>query len=753
MTADPLSQMQQEVVEFLQVMPPPPARWPPTVGPETFDVLQGLKAVGLSEDEVATVRNEAIQILSRCVSPRTAAAKSTGIAIGRVQSGKTTSFTALASLAVDNGFPLVVVLGGTKNNLFNQSEDRLTKALRLQTRGPLEQKWLHFSNPTDERAEQVRTQLSKWLQHDVPEEEKRGVLLTVMKHHKRIGDLSRMLSGMADVLEKTPVLVIDDEADEAGLNAQVNKGRESTTYSRILEMRRRLTWHSYVQYTATPQAPLLISIIDMLSPEFPVVLTPGEAYTGGERFFGNSSLNLVRDIPSDDLVNPNDTDDKGPPESLQEALRVFFVGVAAGRMTYQAHRRGPAYRSMMVHPSQRVSPHREFVDWINMIKRRWVQELNDHDDPAHEETAEQFHEAWKDLAETVDDIPSFDEILKTLSRRIEETVVSKVNTDGRNASSEVDWKASYSHILVGGNSLNRGFTVEGLTVTYMPRGKGEGNADTVQQRARFFGYKKAYLGYCRVYLEEETRKMYQAYIAHENDILRQMKKLQADGKSLKDWKRAFLLDKGLKATRDAVIRDLIVRENFASSWWNPKGPNDSDEAIGNNRALFEAFQERHKKDWVELNPGKKWTLDETPLVVRNLQLSCVMEDLLARLEMPRISDSHRYTSLQLQLQHFLENVDKDLRCDVYLMSKGRTRDRGVEENEVLKNIFMGSNATTDFPGDRKIFSDGGVVTIQLHLVNVTEGENPRERVPVVAVRVPEELSADFLVQVPKEDAQ
>ncbi len=51
--------------------------------------------------------------------------------------------------------------------------------------------------------------------------------------------------------------------------------------------------------------------------------------------------------------------------------------------------------------------------------------------------------------------------------------------------------------------MDRGFTVKGLTVTYMPRGLGEGNADTVQQRARFFGYKESYLGYCRVRLERK----------------------------------------------------------------------------------------------------------------------------------------------------------------------------------------------------------------------------------------------------------
>ena len=69
------------------------------------------------------------------------------------------------------------------------------------------------------------------------------------------------------------------------------------------------------------------------------------------------------------------------------------------------------------------------------------------------------------------------------------------------ADRNIHWRRNYSWILVGGQVLDRGFTVEGLTVTYMPRGPGVGNADTIQQRARFLGYKRSYLGYCRVFLE------------------------------------------------------------------------------------------------------------------------------------------------------------------------------------------------------------------------------------------------------------
>jgi len=64
-------------------------------------------------------------------------------------------------------------------------------------------------------------------------------------------------------------------------------------------------------------------------------------------------------------------------------------------------------------------------------------------------------------------------------------------------------------------AMDRGFTVEGLTVTYMPRGKGAGNADTIQQRARFLGYKRGYLGLCRVFLESDVQRAFSVYVNHE----------------------------------------------------------------------------------------------------------------------------------------------------------------------------------------------------------------------------------------------
>ena len=137
---------------------------------------------------------------------------------------------------------------------------------------------------------------------------------------------------------------------------------------------------------------------------------------------------------------------------------------------------------------------------------------------------------------------------------------------------EVPWYRSYGSILVGGQSMDRGFTVEGLTVTYMPRGIGVGNVDTVQQRGRFFGYKRGYLGYCRIYLEREVADAFHSYVEHEENVRRDLQSFQATGSPLTEWKRAFFLEQSLRPTRANVLDLDYMRGRFSNSWFDPTYP-------------------------------------------------------------------------------------------------------------------------------------------------------------------------------------
>ena len=186
-------------------------------------------------------------------------------------------------------------------------------------------------------------------------------------------------------------------------------------------------------------------------------------------------------------------------------------------------------RSMLVHPSHRTFQHQEYYYWVRNIIEDWKLVLNlpDHD-ADKQELIEDFRVAYGDLAQTVGDtLPPFDELVLHFRFAFRNTRVLEVNTR-EGPTPLVDWRSAYGWILVGGQAMDRGFTVEGLTVTYMPRGIGVGNADTVQQRARFFGYKRPYLGYCRVYLEQGTLRAFQTYVEHEEDIRTQLTEFQEE---------------------------------------------------------------------------------------------------------------------------------------------------------------------------------------------------------------------------------
>lgn len=200
----------------------------------------------------------------------------------------------------------------------------------------------------------------------------------------------------------------------------------------------------------------------------------------------------------------------------------------------------------------------------------------------------EFDGAYADLAGTVPTLPSFEELARRLPRAFRNTKMEEVNARGQQTPL-IDWSQSYGWILVGGQAMDRGFTVEGLTVTYMPRGPGMGNADTVQQRGRFFGYKRRYLAFCRVYLEQDALSAFQDYVEHEEYMRGQLQTLQRSGKPLSDWKRAFVLSPDLHPCRKNVIQHDYARGNYSNKWFYPDVALAPEEVVEANRVTIRAF--------------------------------------------------------------------------------------------------------------------------------------------------------------------
>jgi len=728
--------------------------WTPIIGEETEQLLEYLKL-----DEVSTQRllNETTSILALCGSPEQKTNAETGLVFGYVQSGKTMSFTTLTALAKDNDYQIIVVIAGISTNLLDQSTKRLEKDLRLNER--FDRKWLGVKkNPTNTSTDRddISTVLKEWKNPTFPEDERRTVLITVMKNPRHLQNLIDVLQRLD--LREVPTLIIDDEGDQASLNTnarrnamrglteeEISEQDLSTIYRRITELKELLPHHTFVQYTATPQANLFINILDRLSPNFIKLLTPGDAYTGGQTFFIENHT-LVREIPLEDIATDEEPLET-PPQSLIYAMQLFFLGVAAGKVLKDTNN-----RSMMIHPSRLQLDQRLYFDWANSIKERFVATLQMQDDEFDKiELIKEFEVAYKDLSRTVENLPTFEQLLgnklKTdrLEHAISSTKIEEVNSR-QGKTPLIKWRDHYAYILVGGQSLDRGFTVEGLTVTYMPRHVGVGTVDTIQQRARFFGYKRKYLGYCRIYLDEPTINAYRHYVEHEEDLRNSLSQNNLANRHLNDWEREAVLERAYQLARKNVFSNEFERFDFLNKWFRVSAPHDLANIIDNNRKVTQEFIS-FIQNLLQEDCGHVRRTNEQKHAVCQISVRQAFDNYLMKLKFTRDSDSVGFTVLKSVILRFLEEYPSS-EATIYLMKKGEIRERQLTKKDEIQQLFQGKNPRTGeviYPGDSEI-KDFANLTIQIHNLNLINRDTGEvfENVYTIAVWIPEEMNKSII---------
>lgn len=705
--------------------------WSPIQKSAFTDLLEA--NTDLSQEEKERLVQETTSILSECVRPDASDQINTGLVIGYVQSGKTLSFTSLTALARDNGYRLVILLAGTTNNLVEQSFDRLKRDLDVS--GARE--WNVFTTQLKAFQEselgRVNKEVAAWRRNS---DRARTIIIVSMKQHKHLDNLAKLLS--SSDFSDVPTLIVDDEGDQAGLNTKAKQDDESTTYARIKALRSLFPHHSYVLYTATPQAPLLISRIDALSPDFARVLTPGDKYVGGQEFFVEGQDRYIELIPSTDVPDKNDPPHH-PPESLKDALVDFFVGVAIGFL--EGEFKKGRNRSMMIHPAVGKDDHLMFARWARQIKDHWAAILQNPAHPDHKELLERFRKSTLGLLKTYETDLTFTDIAPILFEAMEETTVAELNTREKSRITPVDWEGEYSWILVGGIGLDRGFTVEGLTVSYIPRSTGVGNADNIQQRARFFGYKKRYLGLCRIYLTEENTSAFTDYVRHEEAIRSSIRTHLNSGKTLKEWRRTYPLDANLKPTRSSVILLEMYQSKGKGGWVVPAHPFDDTEVVSENRETVDRilgsfdFSAYSEVGWNDLQG--------VPAFSNRVTLADILP-MIGQFRYKWPDDTLEHGALMLGLERMVAD-DPAMRCSVYALSgpwSGVESKRTLTDKEPAKirALFQGSNARTNYPGASSLISSEAV-TFQIHRYHIQTADKKRviRDVPILATHIPDPL--------------
>ena len=714
------------------------------------------KRKGITTRGAANLREETMHILQHC-NPHNATSnpETTHLVVGYVQSGKTMSFTGLTALALDNGYRVVIYLAGTKTNLLNQTADRLEKDL-IKKNGQNKDFYRLHIDPNPDEADQIAGHLFL-SSHPI-------ILIPILKHWKHIDKLKEILisSDFKEAMEGETVLIIDDEADQASLNSYgrqnskkdadglTEEERQSRTYESILKMRSVLPGNTYIQYTATPQANLLISMQDLLSPKSHTLLTPGEGYIGGKLYFGKGQNHdlfngaLVRAIPDAEVFHKKYNPLNRMPKSLKDALMLHILAVAI--VVKYMRVEDVEYLSMMVHPDNQKQWNRTFKDWIDTELRKWRRLLRKPDGEIDkEEMMNRFEELYQMAIGFYDedDRPSFVDIKKYIPDVLNDYKTYLVNTDV-DAETKIDWNRYSMHILVGAEMLNRGFTVEKLATTYMPRyTKGPSNADTIQQRCRFFGYKEDYIKSCRVFLPSWSVSDYMDYITHEEELRSMLESCD----TLAQAERKILLSPRLRPTRSNVLPISVV--NTKLKGMHEMQAFESKERIEANDNTVKTFLATHENDFEVHNEFT--TADRTHRWMK-LPVEEAIE-FLDSFHFGNYQDAARKAATIRYLRYLSGSDNPDALKYVYFIQMAynapiRHRSFDKDTLRLAENtaLFAGPSSagdSTNYPGDRKIYGDDSI-TIQLYHIYLDGAELgfPHEAY-TLAINYPEQMAINY----------
>ncbi len=643
---------------------------------------------------------------SNILSHRPLGGSSTGLALGYVQSGKTTQMIALTAAAHDAGYRVVVALLGSTNLLLDQNSQRFEDNLQIGKRDDF--RWVSIVNPKG------RSGISKISENL---EKGRTILIPVLKHKGRITQLSEVLKECG--LDHVPVLILDDEADQASLNSAVNQETESKIYEAIGRLRETMPQHLYVQFTATPYAQLLLEPDDRLALDFVEFLTPGRGYVGGREFFIDNADTVIRSIPIMDEQSSN-TKLIDLPVSLKAATANFIAGSALLLVN------DPTAKtiSMLVHSTHKNKIQSVYHYLIKNLIKNWRENINgDYANLPPIVLAERkrlVENGAKDISDQM--------FLEKVEYVLKEAILWLVNS--ASDVKMINWLEGPIHILVGGNKLDRGFTVEGLTVSYMNRPTTD-QIDTLEQRARAFGYRNDLLPYCQFFATLATVRMLRGIVHTEYDLRGRLEDWISLGNSPKDWSReiGLLLPIGGKPTRSAVIK-AITTFNNGGGWHQLRMPSIREEALIHNKKLI---------DDLGITTANRRNFGRLEHRTLELDAKLVLENLLAKWQWDGFSPGWEHEHI-LQLfeslgpRHVNNNAALVTVTLMQYESEDRPREREWRTDTGFVNLFQGrdagyvANATPDkYPGDRlvpNLDENANSLAVQIHRIKPKNLEIP-----------------------------
>ena len=483
-----------------------------------------------------------------------------GMVVGHVQSGKTANYTGLICKAADAGYKVIIVIAGIHNNLRNQTQMRIDEGLlgfdsaELLTRGrggsvqsvvgvgrfDSTRRPNTFTNSQRDFNKATATSVG------IPLENLQQPAVFVIK--KNSNTLKNLLEwvkahnaqrGVDSI--SAPMLLVDDEADNASINIRQNADEISRINGKIRELLGVFNRSCYVGYTATPFANIFIDPDtddemfgqDLFPRHFIISLDPPDNYFGATRVFIGEPERIIRHIEDNgDLLPLKHTIDHritGLPQSLCMAVRTFIIA----RALRLARGQSGEHNSMLVNASRftRVQSQlrNEIHELVNAIRSHVrVNGTKPEAEALRDPEIAALHDVFvKEYMETCG-VPWL-QVQTHLLDSINPVNVVEINSRSSGALAYADHQRSGLNVIaVGGYSLSRGLTLEGLIVSYFLRNSMM--YDTLMQMGRWFGYRQGYDDLCRVWVPEEAEGWYEHItnsIEELRDDLRRMESMSA----------------------------------------------------------------------------------------------------------------------------------------------------------------------------------------------------------------------------------
>lgn len=476
-----------------------------------------------------------------------------GLVVGSVQSGKTANYIGLVNKAADAGYRVIIIIAGIQNKLRSQTQSRIdegftgidssrllknkntSKNIGVGKHAHVSRKTPNpFTNTLKDFNRQTATSVGVPLENLIT-----PAVFVIKKNHNTLGNLIKWLKehnaqrGTSAIAE--PLLLIDDEADNASINTRSKQDEVSRINGQIRQLLNIFDRSGYVGYTATPFANIFIDpntdsemfSADLFPRDFIIGLEPPDNYFGASRVFlpntgedKDSNSPIVRHIEDNEDVLPlkHKKDDiiRTLPDSLENAVRAFIVARAI-RLSRGQER---THNSMLVN----ISPYTDIQGQIRNEIHILVESIEDNirvnaSRPSKEAVLDQEIASLKRVfdQEYCDTDVVWEEVQSKLLESISAVNVVEINSRSSDSLNYDEYPKGLNVIAVGGYSLSRGLTLEGLVVSYFLRNSMM--YDTLMQMGRWFGYRHGYEDLCRVWMPPEAEGWY-AHIAGSIEELR-----------------------------------------------------------------------------------------------------------------------------------------------------------------------------------------------------------------------------------------